>query len=328
MNRISYSKARDVNDALNQRSTNNNARFIAGGTNLLDLMKIKVMQPDHLIDVNKIGCDTIEPEADGGVRLGASVTNADTAYDEHIQQHYPLLSEAMLSAASAQLRNMATNGGNIMQRTRCYYFYDTTTACNKREPGSGCSAIKGFNRMHAILGTSEHCIAVHPSDMAVALAALDAVVRVAGPSGERDIPIASCHRLPGERPEKDNVLEEDEIITSIKLPASNYAKHYSYLKLRDRPSYAFALVSVAVALELDVQQQVINASIALGGVAHKPWRMPEAEALLIGKRATAEHFKLAADMLLDTAIGFGHNDFKIELARRAVVRALEQALNK
>lgn len=328
MNRITYSKAMSANEALKQRSSTNNARFIAGGTNLLDLMKVNVMQPDHLIDVNKIGCDTIETEPDGGVRLGASVTNADTAYNEYIQQYYPLLSEAMLSAASAQLRNMATNAGNIMQRTRCYYFYDTTTACNKREPGSGCSAIKGFNRMHAILGASEHCIAVHPSDMAVALTALDAVVCVAGPSGERDIPIASFHRLPAERPELDNVLQDDEIITSIKLPASNYAKHYSYLKLRDRPSYAFALVSVAAGLELDEQQHVLSARIALGGVAHKPWRMPEAEALLIGQPATTAYFKLAADMLLSNAVGYGHNDFKIELTRRAVVRALKQAVDK
>ena len=328
MNRITYSKATDVRDAIQEHSRTDKAEYIAGGTNLLDLMKVNVMRPAHLVDINKIGFDFIEQEADGGLRLGASVTNADTAYHEHVQQYYPLLAEAMLSAASAQLRNMATNGGNIMQRTRCYYFYDTGTACNKREPGSGCSAINGYNRMHAILGTSADCIAVHPSDMAVALRALDAVVCVEGPSGKREIPIDAFHRLPGDKPEQDNTLAPDEIITSIKLPPSKYAKHYSYLKLRDRPSYAFALVSVAAALNLDEQQHVLEASIALGGVAHKPWRMPEAEALLIGKPATAANFRMAADLLLSTAQGYGHNNFKIELARRAIVRALEQAVNK
>jgi len=328
MNRITYSKVKDVRDAIHEHSTTSQAAFIAGGTNLLDLMKVNVMQPEHLVDINKIGCDAIEQLSGGGLKLGASATNADTAYNEDVQHDYPLLSEAMLSAASAQLRNMATNGGNVMQRTRCYYFYDTTTACNKRSPGSGCSAISGYNRMHAILGASEHCIAVHPSDMAVALTALDAVVCVTGHAGAREIPITSFHRLPGEHPEKDNTIEADEIITAIKLPPSSYAKHYSYLKLRDRPSYAFALVSVAAALELDEEQNVISASIALGGVAHKPWRMQEAEALLTGKPATAVHFKLAADKLLESATGFEHNNFKIELARRAIVRALEQAVNK
>lgn len=328
MNRITYSKANEVRGAIHEHSITNKAQFIAGGTNLLDLMKVNVMQPEHLIDINTVGCDGITQLDDGGLRLGASATNADTAYNELVQQHYPLLSEAMLSAASAQLRNMATNGGNIMQRTRCYYFYDTTTACNKREPGSGCSAIKGYNRIHAILGMSEHCIAVHPSDMAVALTALDAVVCVTGPSGDREIPMGSFHRLPGNTPEKDNTLEQDEIITSITLPRSNYAKHYSYLKLRDRPSYAFALVSVAAALHLDEQQRVLSASIVLGGVAHKPWRLPEAEALLIGNPAVATHFEMAADKLLSNAVGFEHNNFKIALARRAVVRALQQAVSK
>lgn len=327
MNRISYTRAADVNNALHQLSANQNSKFIAGGTNLLDLMKIDVMSPDHLIDINGIGCSTIDVEEDGGLRLGALVTNADTAYHEQVTSRYPLLSEAMLSAASAQLRNMATNGGNLMQRTRCYYFYDTTTACNKREPGSGCAALNGYNRMHAILGSSEHCIAVHPSDMAVALTALDAVVCVSGLNGEREIPITSFYRLPGDEPQIDNTLASDEIITSIKLPPSNFSKHYTYLKLRDRPSYAFALVSVAVALELHAEK-IVKVSIALGGVAHKPWRMPEVEQMLEGKPATTEHFSAAATVLLSGAVGQGHNDFKIELAKRAIIRALEQAVNK
>ncbi len=328
MNRITYAKARDVSDAIDQMVATANTKFIAGGTNLLDLMKINVMRPDHLIDINRIGFDIIEDTADGGIRLGASMTNADTAYHEQVQTRYPLLAEAMLSAASAQLRNMATNGGNILQRTRCYYFYDTTTPCNKREPGSGCSAINGFNRMHAILGTSEHCIAIHPSDMAVALTALDAKVCLSGPSGQRELPISDFHRLPGDNPHIDTNLGTDEIITAITLPAADFSMHYTYLKLRDRPSYAFALVSVAAALQLDAAHNIVKARIALGGVAHKPWRKPEAEAILEGKPPTQENFLSAANILLESAKGYGHNNFKIELARRAVVRALEQSVTK
>jgi xanthine dehydrogenase YagS FAD-binding subunit len=328
MNRITYSAASDASEALEQLSNHNNSKFIAGGTNLIDLMKIHVMQPDHLVDINKTGLNTIEPHGDGGLTLGALATNADTAYNEHVNKNFPLLSEAMLSAASAQLRNMATNGGNILQRTRCYYFYDTTTACNKREPGSGCAAMNGLNRMHAILGTSEHCIAVHPSDMAVALTALDARVLLSGPQGSRDLPISEFHRLPGDHPEQDTNIQENELITGIFLPPSAFAQHYAYLKLRDRPSYAFALVSVAAALQLDNNQNIVQARIALGGVAHKPWRKPEAEALLQGKPANSDNFRLAAALLIEGAKGYGHNDFKIELAKRAVVRALEQALTK
>ena len=328
MNRITYSRAQDVQDAVSQMHAHHKASFIAGGTNLLDLMKINVMQPDHLIDINKAGLNAITPEDNGGLKLGASTTNADTAYHPDVIRLFPLLSEAMLSAASAQLRNMATNGGNLMQRTRCYYFYDTTTPCNKREPGSGCSAIKGYNRMHAILGTSEHCIAVHPSDMAVALTALDAVVCVSGSTPDREIPIMSFYRLPGEEPHIDNNLGPDEIITGIRIPSSGFTKHYSYLKLRDRPSYAFALVSVAAAFELDAEHNIRKVRIALGGVAHKPWRMPEVEATMVGKPATPETFSAAAEMLLAGAKGYGHNNFKIELAKRAIVRALKQAVNK
>jgi xanthine dehydrogenase YagS FAD-binding subunit len=324
MNRIKYIAVNDVAQALERVGALPNAKFIAGGTNLLDLMKINVMNPDHLIDINHLGLKSIEPTEDGGIKLGALVTNAETAYNDNVSKNYPLLSEAMLSAASAQLRNMATNGGNILQRTRCYYFYDTTTPCNKRVPGSGCSAINGFNRMHAILGTTEHCIAVHPSDMAVALTALDAKVNLSGPSGDRQLNITEFIRLPGEHPEMDNHLAANEMITSITLPAPEFAQHYSYLKLRDRPSYAFALVSVAAALKMD-GSKIEKARIAIGGVAHKPWRMPEAEALLAGKEATRENFLLAANVLLAGAKGYGHNDFKIELARRAVIRALEQS---
>jgi xanthine dehydrogenase YagS FAD-binding subunit len=252
------------------------------------------------------------------------VTNADTAYHAQVEKRYPLLSRAILSGASAQLRNMATDGGNLMQRTRCYYFYDVATPCNKREPGTGCSAIDGFNRMHAVLGTSDECIAVHPSDMCVALAALEAVVRVTGKSGDRTIPFAEFHRLPGDTPHIDTNLQPDEIIMSIDLPPKGFADHHAYLKVRDRHSYAFALVSVAAALELD-GNTIKEARLALGGVAHKPWRNREAETLLIGKAATADNFRMIAEALMRDAKGFGHNTFKIELAKRAIVRALKHA---
>ncbi|MDX5482333.1 MAG: xanthine dehydrogenase family protein subunit M [Hymenobacteraceae bacterium] len=283
------------------------------------------MAPQHLVDITRIALKTIEETKEGGLRLGALVTNADTAYHEQVEKRYPLLSHAILAGATGQLRNMATDGGNLLQRTRCYYFYDTDTPCNKREPGSGCSAIKGYNRDLAILGTSEHCIATHPSDMCVALAALEAKVNVTGPNGERSIPFADFHRLPGDTPHIDTNLREDEIITSIGLPAKGFAKHYTYLKLRDRASYAFALVSVDAALDVD-GDTIKEVRVALGGVAHKHWRIPEAEAKLKGKPATKENFQGLAEAYLEGAKGYGHNDFKIELAKRAIVRALEQAL--
>ena len=267
---------------------------------------------------------SIEETADGGLRLGALVTNADTAYNEQIERRYPLLAKAILAGASPQLRSMATNGGNLLQRTRCYYFYDTALPCNKRDPGTGCPAIAGYNRIHAILGTSEQCIATHPSDMCVALAALEAVVQVTGKSGERAIPFAEFHRTPGDTPHLDNNLHPDEIITAIDLPAQGFAAHYAYLKLRDRKSYAFALVSVAAALDID-GDTIKDARLALGGVAHKPWRNTEAEALLRGESATKENFRHAADAIMRNAKGYGHNDFKIELAKRAVIRSLWQA---
>jgi xanthine dehydrogenase YagS FAD-binding subunit len=324
MNTFSYTRTDDVAAAVREVTTDGTAKFIAGGTNLIDLMKENVERPNRLIDINRLPLAEIRPGADGGLRLGALVTNTDVAYHEQVERHYPLLSKAILAGASPQLRNMATVGGNLMQRTRCYYFYDTATPCNKREPGAGCAAIDGFNRIHAILGTSGHCIAVHPSDMCVALAALEAVVRVTGPEGDRVIPFAVFHRLPGDTPHIDTNLHVDEIITAVDLPALGFAEHYAYLKVRDRRSYAFALVSVAAALEMD-GETVKEARLALGGVAHKPWRDRQIETLLEGKRPTENNFRHVADALLRDAKGFGHNNFKIELARRAIVRALSQA---
>lgn len=326
MNSFTYSKPDSVASAINDTAVHTNAKFIAGGTNLVDLMKATVQNPDHLINIKGLNLSAIEENKEGGLRLGATVTNAATAYHQQVQKQYPLLSKAILAGASAQLRNMATDGGNLLQRTRCYYFYDTATPCNKRQPGSGCSAIDGYNRIHAILGWSNQCIATHPSDMCVALAALEAKVNVTGKAGERTLPFSEFHRLPGNTPQLDSNLQPDEIITSIDLPAKGFEKHYTYIKLRDRASYAFALVSVAAALELE-GNTVKEARIALGGVAHKPWRKPEAEALLTGKQATVENFKIVANALLEEAQGFKYNSFKIELAQRAIVRALQQAVN-
>jgi xanthine dehydrogenase YagS FAD-binding subunit len=321
-----YARASDVSDAVRQIAADPSAKFIAGGTNLLDLMKEDVERPTRLIDISRLPLKTVEETRDGGLRIGALVPNSDLAWHPKIEQRYPLLSSAILAGASAQLRNMASTGGNLLQRTRCYYFYDTATPCNKREPGSGCSAIPGVNRIHAILGTSEACIAVHPSDMCVALAALEAKVHVAGPSGERVIAFADFHRLPGDTPQRDTNLDPSEIITAVELPARGFAANYSYLKIRDRLSYAFALVSVAAALELD-GGSIKDARLSLGGVAHKPWRDPEAEAALRGQPANQTTFARAADLLLRDAKGFAHNTFKIDLARRAIVRALTQAAN-
>ena len=324
MNNFSYTRATDVASALREVAGNHEASFIAGGTNLIDLMKENVARPGHLVDISRLPLNRIEDLEDGGLRLGALATNADTAYDERVERRYPLLSRAILAGASAQLRNMATNGGNLLQRTRCYYFYDTATPCNKRTPGAGCSAVDGFNRIHAILGTSEHCIAVHPSDMCVALLALEAVVRVTGKGGDRTIPIAEFHRLPGDTPHVDTNLGAREMITAIDLPPKGFPDHYAYLKVRDRASYAFALVSVAAALEMD-GTKIVEARLALGGVAHKPWRNVDAEAMLNGIEATKDHFEAVGEAIVRDARGFGHNTFKISLAKRAVVRALQHA---
>jgi xanthine dehydrogenase YagS FAD-binding subunit len=319
-----YVRANSVADAIRQIAAEPRAKFIAGGTNLVDLMKDEVERPARLIDISRLPLKAIEDKGDGSLRIGALVPNTDLAYHPSIERRYPMLSSAILAGASQQLRNMASTGGNLLQRTRCYYFYDVATPCNKREPGAGCSAINGLNRMHAILGSSEACIATHPSDMCVALAALEAKVHVSGPSGERAIPFADFHRLPADTPQIDTNLRSDEIVTAIELPARGFADHYTYLKIRDRLSYAFALVSVAVGLELS-GGTINEARLALGGVAHKPWRDPAAEATLRGQAPSAANFKHAADVLLRDAKGYPHNSFKIELAHRAVVRALTQA---
>jgi xanthine dehydrogenase YagS FAD-binding subunit len=319
-----YARASDVADAVRRIAADPAAKFIAGGTNLIDLMKEDVERPSRLIDISRLPLKTVEETADGGLRIGALVPNSDLAYHPLVAQRYPMLASAILAGASQQLRNMASTGGNLLQRTRCYYFYDTATPCNKREPGSGCSALNGLNRMHAILGTSESCIATHPSDMCVSLAALEAKVHVAGPAGEREMAFAEFHRLPGDTPQCDTNLHPDEIVTAVELPAQGFAKNYTYLKIRDRLSYAFALVSVAAALVLD-GDTIKQARLALGGVAHKPWRDTSAEAALRGQAATVATFTQAADLLLRDAKGFAHNAFKIDLARRVIVRALTQA---
>ncbi|MCJ2012027.1 FAD binding domain-containing protein [Methylobacterium sp. J-076] len=321
MNRFDYVRAGTVAEAVG--AFGDGARFIAGGTNLIDLMKYEVEKPGRLIDITRLPLQGIE-EHEGGLRLGALATNAKVAYDARVAERYPLLRNAILAGASAQLRNAATTGGNLLQRTRCYYFYDAGTPCNKREPGSGCPAIGGVNRIHAIFGASDQCIATHPSDMCIALAALEATVRVSGPDGERAIPFAEFHRLPGNAPEKDTTLKPGEIVVSVDLPERGFARNYTYLKLRDRLSYAFALVSVAAGLELD-GDTITTARLALGGVAHKPWRNQEAEALLVGQPATRETFAKAADLIVAEAKPQSENGFKVELARRAIVRGLEQA---
>jgi xanthine dehydrogenase YagS FAD-binding subunit len=324
MNRFSYLRAASVEEAVKAAAADESARFIAGGTNLVDLMKYNVERPTRLIDITRLPLNSIEETESGGLRLGAMTTNDEVAHDARVQSRYPLLASAILAGASPQLRNAATTGGNLLQRTRCYYFYDTGTPCNKREPGTGCPATFGRNRIHAILGTSDHCIATHPSDMCVALAALEAVVHVAGPDGERAIPISEFHRLPGDRPDIDTTLRHGEIITAVELPPADFGPHHTYLKLRDRLSYAFALVSVAAALRLD-GNTIGEARLALGGVAHKPWRDRDAEAMLHGHPAEAGRFAAVADHILRHARGFEDNAFKIDLARRGIVRALSQA---
>jgi xanthine dehydrogenase YagS FAD-binding subunit len=319
-----YSRAGNVADAVRQVAASPAAKFVAGGTNLVDLMKMDVERPARLIDISKLPLDKVEETAAGGLRIGALVRNSDLAYHPLVERRYPVLSSALLAGASAQLRNMASTGGNLLQRTRCAYFYDIATPCNKRQPGSGCSAIGGLNRMHAILGTSDACIAVHPSDMCVALAVLEATVHVTGPRGERTIAFADFHRLPGDTPQRDTSLDADELVTAIELPAQGFPANYTYLKIRDRLSYAFALVAVAAGLELD-GGNIKEARFALGGVAHKPWRNAQAEAALRGRPAGEATFAQAADLVVREARGYGHNTFKIELTRRAVVRALSQA---
>ena len=316
-----YEQARDIPGAGAALAEQPNAKYLAGGTNLVDLMKLEIMTPDVLVDVRRLTSDRIEETEDGGVRIGAAVTNSDLAADRTIRSRYPVLSQALLSGASGQLRNLATTGGNLLQRTRCVYFYDTTTPCNKREPGSGCSAIEGHNKDHAILGASEHCVATHPSDMAVAMTALEAFVNVHGPDGERRIPIEDLHRLPGDEPERDTTLEHGELITAVDLPPLDLAYNSRYRKVRERASYAFALVSVAAAL--DVEDGVVrDVRLALGGVAHKPWRATKAEEVLRGEPAGEENFRAAAEIELEDARPLRENAFKVPLARNVITRTL------
>ena len=323
MNPFNYQRATAPDEAVHAVSVRG-AKFLGGGTNLVDLMRYNVENPSTLIDVTQINFSKIASSG-STTTIGAGVRNSDLANHEIIRTNYPLLSQALLSGASPQLRNMATTGGNLLQRTRCYYFMDTAfPACNKRIPGSGCAAIKGFNRIHAILGGSEECIATNPSDMNVALAALNATIHVTGPKGKRSIAFAEFHRLPGTTPEMDSNLQPDELITAVELPAPKFAKHSYYLKVRDRHSYAFALVSVAVGLEMN-GSTIQSVGLALGGVAHKPWRSVEAEKSLAGATAGPDAFKRAADLAVVGAKPQEHNAFKIELAKQSIVRALTLA---
>jgi len=305
-------------DALNRDV---HAQFIAGGTNLVDLMKRGIAAPEKLIDITRLPLKNIE-EHQGFIRIGALALNSEVAENELIVKKLPLLSQALKAGASPQLRNMATVGGNMMQRTRCTYFYDTAMPCNKRAPGSGCGALKGYNRMHAIFGASDNCIAVHPSDMCVALAALDATVVVSNSKTERKIPFKDFHRLPGDTPQKDNTLQKVELITAIDVPNNAFAKNSLYTKIRDRASYAFALVSVAAALEIK-NNSIRNVRLAMGGVAHKPWRLSSAESFLKGKAISVENFKQAANIAIKDAKGYGHNNFKLKLAANTIVETLK-----
>ncbi len=331
MRPFKYSGTGTLNAATQILATNSNSQLLAGGTNILDLMKEDVERPDELIDITKLNFSAIKIIAGGtaneSISIGALGNNTDAANHPYIRQHFPLLTQAILAGASAQIRNMATNGGNLNQRTRCPYFYDINMPCNKRVPGTGCGAMHGINRMHAIFGWSESCVAVHPSDMCVALVALDAQVKVQGANEQqRMIPFAQYHRLPGDITQKDNNLNRAEIITSIEIPKNNFAEKSYYLKVRDRASYAFALLSVAAALEMD-SNKIKQVRIAMGGVAHKPWRAMEAENFLTGKEATPENFKQAAEKEMEKAKPLEHNQFKIELGKKAITRALIQAMN-
>src|SRR5215213_10211928 len=316
---IRTSSTRAAIDALNKNAA---AQFIAGGTNLVDLMKRGVATPQRLIDINNLPLKTIE-QRKGVIRIGALALNSDVSENELVEKKLPLLSQALKAGASPQLRNMATVGGNMMQRTRCPYFYDITMPCNKRQPGSGCGALKGYNRMHAIFGTSDQCIAVHPSDMCVALVALDASVVVSNLKGERKIPFTDFHRLPGSTPQKDNNLQKGELITAIEVPDNDaFAKNALYMKIRDRASYAFALVSVAAALDIK-GNTIENARLAMGGVAHKPWRLTAAEDFLKGKQPALANFQQAAGVAMNEAKAYGYNNFKLKLAPNTIIEALK-----
>jgi xanthine dehydrogenase YagS FAD-binding subunit len=324
MKTFSYERPASPQAAADAALARVGSRFIAGGTNLLDLMKVEVETPAHLIDVNRLGLDKIEPLPGGGLRIGATVRNSDLAADPRIRKDYAVLSRALLSGASGQLRNKATTAGNLLQRTRCSYFYDISKPCNKRTPGAGCSAIGGVNRMHAIVGASEQCIAVHPSDMAVAMRVLDAEVETVSARGRRVIPIADFHRLPGNTPEVETSLQRGEMITAVRLPPPMPGRHV-YRKVRDRASYAFALVSVAAINDAGGDGRIRSARLAFGGVAHQPWRVTAAEQALAGAAMGAQSANAAADRVLAGARGYGHNDFKIPLLRGTLTAVLAEA---
>lgn len=321
MNNFTYTRATSLLDAVNQAVAFENSQFIAGGTNLVDRLKAFLDQPSQLIDISRLQLQGIETMADGSLRLGALVSNTAVADNSHVRRNYPMLTRAILSGASQQIRNMATVGGNLLQRTRCPYYYDTAFPCNKRQPGTGCPAITGINRNHAILGASEDCVAVHPSDMCVALAALDAVVEVASPQGQRQIAFTQFHRLPEHTPQQDTNLHPGELITAVIIPPLSWAKSGVYLKIRDRASYSFALISVAAAVNLQ-RDKIQGVRLALGGVAHKPWRATAAEEFLLGKSADITTFTAAAEIALESAQTLTHNGYKVELAKRAMRRAL------
>jgi len=326
MRPFTFTSANNKDQAL-QASTAT-SYYLAGGTNLVDLMKEDVERPDQLIDVNKLDYKEITSNENGGLTLGAMLSNSETANNKEVRMKYPLLSMAMLSAATAQIRNMASNGGNLLQRTRCPYFFETSMPCNKREPGSGCGALKGMNAQHAIFGYSDHCIATHPSDMCVALAAIGAIVEVQKPNGaSRMIEFTDFHSLPGDQPEKDNTLMQGELITAIHLGKPEFSDHYYYLKIRERSSYAFALISVAAGLQLK-DGVIKKIGLAMGGVAHKPWKLTKAEDFLIGKKPTEENFEEAAELAMKDAKPFEGNKYKIQMGKNAIVRALTQAFER
>ena len=320
-----YVRASTVKAAVNAIS-NDSTQFIAGGTNLVDLMKKSVATPQKLVDINHLPLKEVKKEGDK-LSIGALALNSEVAENELVIKEQPLLSLALKAGASQQIRNMATIGGNILQRTRCSYFYNTDMPCNKREPGTGCGALEGFNRMHAIFGASDKCIAVHPSDMCIALVALDATILVTGPKGDRQIPFRDFHRLPGDTPQKDNTLERGELIVAVEIPANDYKEHVHYLKIRDRTSYAFALVSVAAAVNMQ-GDTIKDIRLAMGGVSHKPWRLTEAESFLKGRTASVAEFKQAAEIAMMGAKGYGQNNFKLKLAPNTIVEALKIATEK
>jgi xanthine dehydrogenase YagS FAD-binding subunit len=323
MNNFQYTRVASQTTAINELLKNPSAKLLAGGTNLIDLMKYGVMAPDKLVDISRLNFKEIKKEP-AFLHIGATATNSVVSENALVLQHQPLLSQAMLKGASPQLRNKATMGGNLLQRTRCPYFYDTSAACNKRQPGSGCSALEGYNRMHAIFGASNLCIAVNPSDMNVALVALDAIILVSGFKGDRKIAMSDFHRLPGQHPELDTTLDRREVITGITIPDNGIAKNTTYLKVRDRSSYAFALISVAAGLEMD-GDTIKDVRLAMGGVAHKPWRLTEAEQLLKGKPATVANFKAAAEVAMKGAKAYEHNAFKLKMAPNTIIQALKTA---